>query len=194
MASGPASVKVGHCPQCVRGRLYRMRRPLFDAMLSRTPLLSGMDLASRDRLVPCFEPHAFTEKQRILTTGSTGRLLGVLLEGHLDVQAREEDQVFTVDVLGPGDIFGEISFFDGQSPRTADVVGQDEGLVALLAWSEYEALTRLEDPAAEVLEKAVLDLLARRIQNMNRTLDDLMVATRDGSWLDALRRFLGMGG
>ena len=153
-----------------------------------------MDLASRDRLVPCFDPHRFAEGDRILTTGSTGRVLGVLLEGHLEVQARDGDQVFTVDVLSPGHIFGEISFFDGQSPRTADVVGQDDGLVALLPWPEYDALSRLEDPAVEVLEKAVLDLLARRIQKINGTLDDLMAATRDGSWLGALRRFLGMGG
>jgi len=171
-----------------------MKRPLFDALLSRSPLLSGMDLASRDRLVPCFDPRPFTDADRILKVGSSGRILGVLLEGHLEVQAREDDQVFTVDVLGPGDIFGEISFFDGQSPRTADVVGRDDGLVALLPWDEYDALARLEDPAVEVLEKAVLDLLARRIQKINGTLDDLLVANRDSSWLGALRRFLGLGG
>lgn len=171
-----------------------MKRPLFDALLSRAPLLSGMDLASRDRLVPCFDPRPFSDADRILRAGSSGRVLGVLLEGHLEVQARDGDQVLTVDVLGPGDIFGEISFFDGQSPRTADVVGREDGLVALLPWNEYDALARLEDPAVEVLEKAILDLLARRIQRINGTLDELMLATRDGSWLGALRRFLGLGG
>ena len=64
--------------------------------------------------------------------------------------------------------------------------------MALLPWSTYEALTHAGDPAGEVLEKAVLDLLSRRTQRINDTLGDLLEATRDGSWLAALRRFIGV--
>lgn len=169
-----------------------MERAHFDALLLRTPLLSGMDLASRDQLVPRFVPHAFAAGEPILRAGDPGRHLAIVLDGRAVVHARKDDQAYKVDVLGPGDVFGEIAFFDAETTRTADVIGEKAGVVALLPWSAYEALARVGDPAGEVLEKAVLDLLSRRIQRINDTLGEMLEATRDGSWLAALRRFIGV--
>lgn len=169
-----------------------MQRAHFDALLLRTPLLAGMDLASRDRLVSQFVPHPFAAGERIVRAGDPGRHLAIVLDGTAAVHARTEDQAFKVDVVGPGEVFGEIAFFDAESPRTADVVAETDGLVALLPWGAYEALARAGDPAGEVLEKAVLDLLSRRIQRINDTLGEMLEATRDGSWLAALRRFIGV--
>lgn len=174
------------------GTLRRMQRANFDAILRRTPLLAGMDLGSRDRLTSSFIPLPFAEGEAILRAGAPGRHLAIVLEGRAVVHARKNDHAYKVDVLGPGDLFGEIAFFDAGSRRTADVIGETAGVVALLPWSTYAALTHAGDPAGEVLEKAVLDLLSRRTQRINDTLGDLLEATRDGSWLAALRRFIGV--
>lgn len=174
------------------GRLVGMQRAHFDALLLRTPLLAGMDLASRDRLVPHFVPHPFSRGEPILRAGSPGRHLAIVLDGTAAIHARKDDQAYKVDVVGAGGVFGEIAFFDAETPRTADVIGETDGLVALLPWSAYEALARAGDPAGEVLEKAILDLLSRRIQRINDTLGELLEATRDGSWVAALRQFLGV--
>lgn len=192
LLSGGAGVKGRPCPQRVRGTLRAMERAHFDALLLRTPLLSGMDLESRDRLAPHFIPHPFAAGEPILRAGAPGRHLAIVLDGQAAVHARKDTQSYKVDVLGPGDVFGEIAFFDADSPRTADVIGEQPGVVALLPWSAYEALARVGAPAGEVLEKAVLDLLSRRIQRINDTLGDMLEATRDGSWLAALRRFIGV--
>lgn len=169
-----------------------MDRAHFDALLLRTPLLSGMDLDAREGLAPRFLPHPFGPGEPILRAGDPGRHLAIVLEGSAVVQARKDDQAYTVDVMEPGAVFGEIAFFDPSSPRTADVIGKEAGVVALLPWSAYEELARRGEPAAVVLEKAVLDLLAKRIQRINAKLADLLEATRDGSWLAALRRFIGV--
>jgi CRP-like cAMP-binding protein len=172
--------------------LRAMQRAHFDALLLRTPLLAGMDLDSRDRLVSHFVPHPFAKGEPILRAGDPGRHLAIVLDGQAVVHARKDDQAYKVDLLGVGEVFGEIAFFDAESQRTADVIGETDGLVALLPWSAYESLARVGDPAGEVLEKAVLDLLSRRIQRINDTLGEMLEATRDGSWLAALRRFIGV--
>ncbi len=169
-----------------------MDRAHFDALLLRTPLLSSMDIDAREGLAPRFLYQPFQPGEPILRAGDPGRHLAIMLDGTAAVQARQDDQAYTVDVMEPGAVFGEIAFFDPQSTRTADVIGRTAGVVALLPWAAYEELARRGDPAAEVLEKAVLDLLAKRIQRINDRLAELLEATRDGSWLAALRRFIGV--
>jgi CRP-like cAMP-binding protein len=158
----------------------------------RTPLLSRMDLTARQELGPRFSQHTFSAGEPVLRSGDAGRHLGVVIDGTVTVQARKDDQAYVVDRLQAGAIFGEIAFFDAASVRTADIVGETAGSVALLPWSAYQDMAHRGDPAAEVLEKAVLDLLTKRIQNVNANLADLLEATRDGSWMAALRRFIGI--
>ncbi len=192
MLPGGPPVKVRALIPSGSGTLGRMQRAHFDAILRRTPLLAGMDLDTRDHLSSSFVPLPFAAGEAILRVGEPGRHLAIVLEGRAVVHARKDDHAYKVDVLGPGDLFGEIAFFDHDSRRTADVIGETSGVAALLPWSTYEALSNAGDPAGEVLEKAVLDLLSRRTQRINDTLGDLLEATRDGSWLAALRRFIGV--
>ena len=169
-----------------------MERAHFDALLLRTPLLSRMDLSARELLGPRFSQHTFAAGEPVLRSGDAGRHLGVVIEGAVSVQARQDDRAYVVDRLEEGAIFGEIAFFDAGSNRTADIVGETAGTVGLLPWTAYEEIASRGDPAAEILEKAVLDLLTRRIQSVNVNLADLLEATRDGSWMASLRRFIGI--
>jgi CRP-like cAMP-binding protein len=68
------------------------------------------------------------------------------------------------------------------------------GVAALLPWSVYEELVRAGDPAAEVLERAVLDILSRRLASTNERLGELLEATRQGTFMSTLRRILGVRG
>jgi hypothetical protein len=52
-------------------------------------------------------------------------------------------------------------------------LGTMAGVAALLPWSVYEELVRAGDPAAEVLERAVLDILSRRLASTNERLGEL---------------------
>lgn len=151
-----------------------------------------MDLGARQELGPRFSQQSFSPGEPVLRSGDAGRHLGVVIDGTVTVQARKDDRAFVVDRLHTGTIFGEIAFFDAASSRTADIVGETAGAVALLPWAAYEEMAQRGDPAAEVLEKAVLDLLTKRIQKVNANLADLLESTVDGSWMSALRRFIGI--
>jgi len=168
-----------------------MNRILFDNALKHSTLLAGMDAPTRDALVTRFVAFQFQPGEAIIRAGDAGRHLGVLIDGAAVVQARRDDQAFTVEHLEPGRVFGEIAFFDAQSPRTADIVGTSKGTAALLSFDVYAELVRLGDPGAEVLEKNVLDLLGRRIHATNEKLAELLEATRKGTFLDTLRRLIG---
>lgn len=168
-----------------------MKDSHFRTLLARTPLLAGVAADARQGLVDAFLPHPFEAGEPILQAGRSGRTLGVLVEGRALVQARRDDQAYTVEALEPGALFGEIAFFDADQARTADVVGETRGVAALLPYAEYQHLVRVENPAAAVLEKSVLDLLARRIQTTDAKLAELLDANRRGTFRSALRRLFG---
>lgn len=150
-----------------------------------------MGVQQRAAVAEHFVAHPFAAGEPIIRAGDAGRHLGVLLSGSAVVQARREDAAYTVELLQPGRIFGEVAFFDAQSPRTADIVGTTAGVAALLPYAAYAELVRQGSPAAEVLEKNVLDLLGHRIQATNDKLAELLEATRRGSFLETLRRLIG---
>lgn len=168
-----------------------MDRPTFDSALMRSPLFSGMDGQSRAAIVPRFFTFTFRPDDPIVRAGAAGRHLGVMLAGTAIVQARRSEQAYTVEHLEAGRVFGEMAFFDPQSPRTADIIGTSHGTAALLPFHTYAQMVRDEDPGAAYLEKNVLDLLGRRIQATNQTLAQLLESTGPDSFLDTLRRWFG---
>ena len=107
------------------------------------------------------------------------------------VQARRADHAFTLEKLEAGRVFGEMAFFDSQSPRTADIIGTSHGTAALLPFHAYAEMVRQEDTGAAILEKNVLDLLGQRIQATNDALAELLEATGRDSFRDTLRRWFG---
>ena len=168
-----------------------MDRPTFDSALMRSPLFSGMDVQSRAAIVPHFTPFTFRPNDPIVRAGDAGRHLGVMLDGTAVVQARRSGQAYTLEQLGAGRVFGEIAFFDPQSPRTADIIGTSHGTAALLPFHTYAEMVKAEELGAAYLEKNVLDLLGRRIQATNQTLAQLLDSTGPDSFLDILRRWFG---
>jgi CRP-like cAMP-binding protein len=168
-----------------------MDRIPFESALTRSPLFSGMQAASRASVVKHFVALPFLAGDPIIRAGDPGRHLGVLVSGAAAVQARRHEHAFTVELLDPGRVFGEIAFFDAQSTRTADIVGIESGTAALLTFQSYADLVRDQDPAATVLEKNILDLLGRRIHATNQTLAELLESTQRGTFLDTLRQLFG---
>ena len=168
-----------------------MDRHTLESALMRSPLFSGMDAESRAAIVPRFVAFPFRTDDPIVRAGDPGRHLGVLLDGTAVVQARRSDQAFTLETLEVGRVFGEMAFFDAQSPRTADIIGTSRGTAALLPFHGYAEMVRLEEPGAAILEKNVLDLLGRRIQTTNEALAELLEATGRETFRDTLRRWFG---
>jgi len=165
--------------------------PDFRELLLRSPLLAGMDEASRQALALRFEVRPFSKDQMLMAAGSEGRELIEVLAGTADVHAVEGDHRFRVAVLEPGSLVGELAFFDSDAPRSAEVIGTSEGILAALPHTAYQALSVDRHPAAASLEKAIMAHTARRLRRTNQRLGMLLDAQRTGTLVDTLGRVFG---
>lgn len=160
----------------------------FEPLLRATPLLAGLDRAAQDSLVWRFRAHSFGPGEALIRAGDPGRDLFVLLDGFAEVYARAGDRRYLVAILEPGSIIGEIAFFDREAVRTADVVGATRGVAAVLPREVYDELLEDRHPAAESLERSVLQAVSLRMQFTNETLAELLDTHKSGGLLSQLAR------
>jgi CRP-like cAMP-binding protein len=163
----------------------------FREILLRSPLLSEMDEPCRQALALRFEARPFSKGQMLMAIGSEGRELLEVLAGTADVHAVEGQHRFRVAILEPGSLVGELAFFDPHAPRSAEVVGTSEGIIAALPHTAYQALAADRHPAAAALEQAIMAHTARRLRRTNQRLGRLLDAHRTGTLVDALGRIFG---
>lgn len=160
----------------------------IEPLLRSSPLLSGLDRASQDSLIWRFRPLHFESGQLLLQAGDPGSDLFLLLDGFAEVYARASERRYLVAILEPGSLIGEIAFFDRQQVRTADVVGATRGVAAVLPRRVYDELVADAHPAAEALERAVLQAVSLRMQYTNETLAELLDTHKSGGLLTHLAR------
>jgi CRP-like cAMP-binding protein len=86
--------------------------------------------------------------------GELDRSFFIISRGAFEVRVPARGGPRRVRVLGPGDLFGEVGFFDGL-PRTADVVALEEAEALVLTQAAFQRL-RLMHPRLAV--RFVLDL------------------------------------
>ena len=86
--------------------------------------------------------------------GEVDRSFFIISRGSFEVVVPTEDGPRRVRVLEPGDLFGEVGFFDGL-PRSADVVALEEAEALVLTQTAFQRL-RLTHPRLAL--RFVLDL------------------------------------
>lgn len=163
---------------------------IVEALL-RSQLMAEMRPEERRALAPRFEVRPFTAGTTLIAAGAGGRALLEILAGTADVFVREGEHRYRVAQLEPGGLAGEGAFFSGAS-RGADVVGSSEGIVAVLPYAAYLTLAREDNPAAEVLERAILANLGRRVLETNARLNALLSARNRGGLKGTLNTILGI--
>jgi len=86
--------------------------------------------------------------------GEVDRSFFIISRGSFEVVVPTEGRSRRVRILEPGDLFGEVAFFDGR-PRSASVVALDEAEALVLTQTAFQRL-RLTHPRLAV--RFVLDL------------------------------------
>jgi hypothetical protein len=81
----------------------------------------------------------------IMEEGSRGRWIYIVLEGRIRVMKKTSKGMVCVDSLGPGEVFGEMVFLEGnEGLRSASVIAQSEVKVGVLDTerlnADYQAL------------------------------------------------------
>ena len=153
-----------------------MAKPNDDATVRQAPLFRGLDDESAVSLRGSMSPVKISKGGTLFKEGDEGDRLYVVLEGKLKLGTASGDgRENLLSILGPGEMFGELSLFDPQ-PRTATATAVTDA--RLLALSHNQVIGLVTAHPRVALE--LLARLAQRLRRSNEVLADLVFADVPG--------------
>ena len=159
------------------------------SVLSRAPLFEALDedgaMALRSRMTDV----ELSRGERLFAEGDEGDRLYVVLDGKMKLtRAAADGRENQISVIGPGEMFGELSLFDPR-PRTSSASAVTDATLAALAHDTLRAWL-LERPDVSM---HMLQALARRLRRANDVVADLVFTDVPGrvakNLLDLAARF-----
>jgi CRP-like cAMP-binding protein len=118
--------------------------------LALVSLFSSLSVDDRTRLASWMEVEDFNAGRRLTEQGAFDYAFFVLEQGRV----RVEQDGRTVASLGPGDVFGEMSFF-GDGRRNADVVAESAGRLLVMFGTRFREMQATMPDVAARLESLV---------------------------------------
>lgn len=148
----------------------------------KMPLFAGLDPESLKGLAEQVTQHTATRGEAIFEEGEQGDRIYLILDGKVKISRTSQDgRENLLAVLGPGDLFGELSVFD-PGPRTATASALADTSFASLSHTQLKPWLGTRPEAAEIL----LAALARRLRRTNDAMSDLVFTDVPGRVAKAL--------
>jgi CRP/FNR family transcriptional regulator, cyclic AMP receptor protein len=136
-------------------------------LLAQTSIFEGVPAAELETLRPAIRMRTFPKDSPVFRTGDPGSHLYVVKNGQVKIVRIEpagDEIVFAV--VGPGDVFGELSLFEQEGERTADAIALEPTECALLARDPVIAFL-LKHPALLVrIISSLIGYIQRKDQAM----------------------------
>ena len=153
-----------------------------DDVLRRAPLFEALDDDSAAALKAGVTVVELSRAERLFQEGASGNQLYVILDGKIKLtRAAADGRENLLSVLGPGEMFGELSLFDPR-PRTASATAVTDSRLAALAHDDLRSwLTGRPDVALHLLRA-----LAQRLRRANDVMADLVFTDVPGRVAKAL--------
>jgi len=129
-----------------------MSRP--DGEPTQRGFLADLHEADQAVVLQYTQARLYAPGQFAVRRGEVDRSFFIISRGSFEVVVPSQRSPTRVRVLEPGDLFGEVGFFDGL-PRSADVVAVEESEALVLTQAAFQRL-RLTHPRLAV--RFVLDL------------------------------------
>jgi CRP/FNR family cyclic AMP-dependent transcriptional regulator len=144
--------------------------PSVDEILSRAGIFQGVEPNAVSALTSQLQPADFPGGHMVFAQGEQGDLLYIIISGKVKIGNRSPNgQQTLLAILGPSDMFGELSVFD-PGPRTSSATT----ITAVRAVSmDRDALRTWIADRPEIAEQ-LLRVLARRLRRTNNNLADLI--------------------
>jgi CRP/FNR family transcriptional regulator, cyclic AMP receptor protein len=147
-----------------------------EEVIRRAPLFTALDDASAATLRESMTQVKVSKGQTLFKEGDAGDRLFVVVEGKLKLGTSSGDgRENLLSILGPGDMFGELSLFD-PGPRTATATAVTDARVLALANDQVIGWVTAHPQVSLQLFKR----LARRLRRTNEVLADLVFADVPG--------------
>ncbi len=153
-----------------------------EAVVRTAPLFSALDDESAATLRASMTMVKVPKGNTLFKEGDAGDRLFVVVEGKLKLGTSSIDgRENLLSILGPGDMFGELSLFD-PGPRTATATAVTDARVLALAHDQVIGLvTQHPQVSLELLAR-----LAQRLRRTNEVLADLVFSDVPGRVAKAL--------
>ena len=153
-----------------------------DQVVRRAPLFSALDDASAASLRSSMENVKLGKGTVLFSEGDSGDHLDVIVEGKLKLGTSSGDgRENLLSVLGPGEMFGELSLFD-PGPRTATATAVTD--VRLLSLGHDKVIPWVTEHPQVALD--LLGRLSQRLRRTNEVVGDLVFSDVPGRVAKAL--------
>ncbi len=155
---------------------------MTDEILRQAPLFAGLDDDAAATLSGSMSPSSLRRGEILFNEGDDGNQLYVVIEGKIKLGRTSPDgRENLLAILGPGQMFGELSFFD-PGPRSATATAVTDVEMKSLG---HEALIPVLE-AHPVVAQALLNQLAGRLRRTNEVVGDLVFSDVPGRVAKAL--------
>jgi CRP/FNR family cyclic AMP-dependent transcriptional regulator len=153
-----------------------------DDVLRRAPLFQALDDDGAAALQAGVTIVELARAERLFEEGASGNQLYVVLDGKIKLtRAAADGRENLLSVVGPGEMFGELSLFDPR-PRTASAIAVTDSRLGALAHDDLRNwLTGRPDVALHLLQA-----LAQRLRRANDVMADLVFTDVPGRVAKAL--------
>jgi CRP-like cAMP-binding protein len=146
-------------------------------LLSQAPLFSQLPPEALEQLNSRLRRRRYGKGDTVFYQGDPGMSLCIVQSGRVKLALTSaEGRELIIDLLGPGDVFGEMALLDGE-PRSADAVATEPSELVMLEREEFIRFLLERPPIAVQL----LGILSRRLRRDAELL-------QDGAFLDVPAR------
>ncbi|MFN8097736.1 MAG: Crp/Fnr family transcriptional regulator [Dermatophilaceae bacterium] len=159
-------------------------------VLRRSPLFAGLNEQATQDLLSAMTPLRLERGDELFHEGDPGDRLYVITEGKVKLGRTSSDgRENLLAILGPGEMFGELSLFD-PGPRTATATAVAETQMVGLTNDQLHSYVARHPNVALTL----LAALARRLRRTNESVADLVFTDVPGRVAKALLELSGRFG
>jgi CRP-like cAMP-binding protein len=153
-----------------------------EAVIRKAPIFTGLDAGAADALRASMNLVKLRKRQSLFKEGDDGDHLFVVSSGKVKLGTKSVDgRENLLMILGPGDMFGELSLFDSV-PRTATATAVTDS--KLLALGQDKVFPWVKEHPEVSLQ--LLARLASRLRRTNEVVGDLVFSDVPGRVAKAL--------
>ena len=147
------------------------KRPEFAALLGMNPLFAGLGEEGIKSIAGLCTRRQLQASEVLFQKGDKGDALYGVRRGRIRIETGTAGGGrLTLNVLGPGDLFGEIALFDGQ-PRTADAIAAEPSELFMVRRSDFLGYLERE-PRVTV---RLLEMLCQRIRWVSDRMEEAVL-------------------
>ncbi len=152
-------------------------------LLSTVRLFEELSTEELSQIVKKSELRTFPEGEHVIRYGESGRFLGVLIEGEVEVTSLDEGgERQLLAIMKTGDIIGEMSLLTGE-PSCADVTASESTVILLIPNKICFSQLSTNSNAVMLLVRTITDRLRKR------KIDDETGRRVEGAWNAASDRY-----